>query len=252
MAKSRGFSLIEVSIVLFIAAILLTVGLRVLTSQIENSAYSVTKTRQEAIKDALTSYLGKNSRLPCPDTATPPDGTEKRTVASPAVCVKFFGVLPYATLGLAKEMALDGWENYINYGVSDGVSAKWTLTYNAAPAANSPQTSIATNAFNVGYAGALTVNDRVPATNAIPTPITTTAVVVLISYGKNGLGAITINGSQNVLPSPTTVRRICKCERWAEPGQPISSGNTPILRSLPMVHLMMSCGCCKQLSLCHL
>ncbi len=200
MKPIRGFSLIELSIVLFIGAILLTMGLRALNTQLDNSAYSVTKSRQEVVKDALSTYLGKNGRLPCPDTDAVPDGNENRTAASPAACVKYFGVLPYATLGLSKELGLDGWENYFGYGISQN----WTLTYNLSAVGNIPQTNNATIAFNVGNSGVLTTNDRVPATNATPTTVTTAAVVVLISYGKNGLGAITINGSQNVLPAAGT------------------------------------------------
>jgi prepilin-type N-terminal cleavage/methylation domain-containing protein len=193
---TRGFSLIELSIVLFIAAILLTAGLRALNSQVENSNYNATRKQQELIKDALITYLGRNSRLPCPDTAAFPDGTEKRMpLGTPtiSVCVNFFGVVPYATLGLSKDAALDGWENHISYRVSP----EWTT-------AGAPQTSVAANAFSVDDTGILTVNDRVPAVNAIPTPLTIAAVVVLISSGKNGLGAITSRGSQNVAPAPGT------------------------------------------------
>jgi prepilin-type N-terminal cleavage/methylation domain-containing protein len=201
MKPARGFSLIELSIVLFIGAILLTMGLRAINAQLDNSSYSASKSRQEIIKDALSVYLGKNGRLPCPDTSATPDGIEDRNnVGNVAVCVRFFGVLPYATLGLSKEVALDGWENFIAYGVSP----KWTLTYNAAAAANTPQTTVATDAFNVGYTGVLTISDRVPATNATPTNISTSAVVALISYGKNGNGAITVKGSQNVPPAAGT------------------------------------------------
>jgi prepilin-type N-terminal cleavage/methylation domain-containing protein len=201
MKPARGFSLIELAIVLFVGTIILSAGLRVLNAHVENAAYSTTRIRQEAIKDALIAYLGKNNRLPCPDTKAVPDGNESRILSiTPSVCAKFFGVLPYATLGISRELALDGWENFISYGVSP----KWTLTYNPAPVAAMPQTSVATDAFNVGYSGVLTVNDRVPATSAAVTPITTAAVVVLISYGKNGLGAITVKGSQNVLPAAST------------------------------------------------
>jgi hypothetical protein len=50
----------------------------------------------------------------------------------------------------------------------------------------------------------LTISDRVPATNATPTNISTSAVLTLISYGKNGNGAITVKGSQNVAPAAGT------------------------------------------------
>ena len=43
-------------------------------------SHAATAQRQAAIKEALTGYLRRNNRLPCPDTDfTAPDGVENRT-----------------------------------------------------------------------------------------------------------------------------------------------------------------------------
>jgi hypothetical protein len=68
-----------------------------------------------------------------------------------------------------------------------------------------PQTNVAASAFSVGSIGALTVNDRIPATNVVFTALAdpatgTGAVVVLISHGKNAAGAITVKGTTIVPP----------------------------------------------------
>jgi hypothetical protein len=47
------------------------------------------------------------------------------------------------------------------------------------------------------------VYDRSPATNSTPTLLTDSAAVVLVSYGKNGLGAVTVKGTVNVPPDAT-------------------------------------------------
>ena len=207
-----GFTLIEVAVVMFLVALLATAGLIVLSSQVENAAYAAVKKKQEAIKDALVAYLAKYNRLPCPNvkrgggplttagviefsTAAPPDGFENRSTPNNVTtpCANSFGVVPYATLGLSREQALDGWENYFSYAISNtpgappSLNTDWSLTGN----------------FFVGNAGGLTVTEKdtngnvtaIPANpNAIPP---TGAVAVIISHGKNRSGAFTVKGTRN-------------------------------------------------------
>jgi len=199
MTKSNGFSLIELAVVMFIATIILTAGMKLLAARAETASNIVTNERQLTIRDALTSYLGKKGRLPCPDTktglATPPDGQESRT-GNPSACSANYGVVPYMELGLSKDTARDGWDNYFSYAVSP----RWTLTFVNSAVANTPTTSVANSAFFVGIAGALTINDRNLTTGAA-VPDTTTAVAVIISHGKNGLGAVTSKGTLTALAS---------------------------------------------------
>ncbi|MDO9421462.1 MAG: type II secretion system protein [Herminiimonas sp.] len=195
--SSQGFTLAEMAIVVLLVGILLTFGVGLVQSQLENSAINVTKKRQEAIRDALIGYLGKYHRLPCPESAiTPPpapnvsfDGIEDRaggTAGTPPVpnpatqCVVTFGTLPFVTLGLSREMALDGWNNFFTYQVS-----------------NTPYDWTRSASFNTGNQGGIVVNDR-PNISLVPYPIP--AVVVLVSHGKNGAGAFTIKGTRNTLP----------------------------------------------------
>jgi hypothetical protein len=94
---------------------------------------------------------------------------------------------------------VDGWENFLGYGVT----SRWTLTYNAVAPANTPQTLTPSSAFFVGVRGAITVNDRSPAASSTPTLLTDSAAAVLVSYGKNGSGAVTVKGTVNVPPDAT-------------------------------------------------
>lgn len=185
------------AIVVLLVGIMLTFGVGLVQSQMENSAITVTKKRQEAIRDALIGYLGKYHRLPCPESAlaTPPapnvsfDGIEDRagaTAGTPPIpnpatlCVATFGTLPFVTLGMSREMALDGWNNFFTYQVS-----------------NTPYDWTRSASFNSGNQGGITVNDR---SNAGLIPNATPAVVILASHGKNGSGAFTIKGTRNALP----------------------------------------------------
>src|SRR3954471_8356995 len=111
-----GFTLVEMAVVVLIAAILLTAGLSMVKSRLEAAQLDVTQKKQDAIKQALIAYLGRYKRLPCPDTNL--DGREDRDPAPPYTCglpgaAQSFGGVPYIDLGLDRSAALDGWEDYI-------------------------------------------------------------------------------------------------------------------------------------------
>lgn len=196
LRQCRGFTLAEMAIVIVIASILLVTGVKVLTAQMDNAAYSATRSKQYQIKDMLITYLGNNKRLPCPDTrngqgpgaisfstANPPDGSENRSPSGDVTgnCARHFGVLPYQTLGLSRDVAVDGWGNYFSYQLAN--VAEWEKTGD----------------FSVNNVGNVTVNDR-DGGGAVAT-LTTEAVVLVISHGKNGLGAYSTKGTRATLPT---------------------------------------------------
>lgn len=183
----------EMAIVTLLIGIMLTLGISAITAQMENAAYASTRKKQDAIKDALVAYLGKNKRLPCPDTdltvATPPDGSENRATPNDptTLCTAAFGAVPFVTLGLSRDMAQDGWGNYFSYQVSVA-PYNWTIT----------------TSFNAGSQGGVLVNGRDAVGALLIPPITSNAVAVIVSHGKNGLGAYTVKGTRNALPIAAT------------------------------------------------
>ncbi|HEU4925224.1 MAG TPA: type II secretion system protein [Burkholderiales bacterium] len=197
--RARGFSLVELSIVVLVIGIVLTMGIGAWTANLENQAYAATAQRQAAIKEALTGYLRRNNRLPCPDSDfTAPDGIENRATAGDptTACSAAFGVIPYMTLGLARDAARDGWGNLFSYHISNtnitvGANGNWS--------ANTDWTRSAW--FRTGNTGLITVNDR---NGATVTPIATGVVAVVVSHGRNGLGAYTVGGTRNTLPTTGT------------------------------------------------
>ena len=208
--REAGFTLVELAVVIVIIGLLATMGLSALNVQQANAAVSATKKNQDTIKDALTGYLGRKKRLPCPavDTSGGLDSTTRNGVP-PLNCKTYFGLVPYLELGLPRSVALDGWEHFISYAVSP----TWVTTYNSAippiPGGNTTNTSV--NAFNVGNVGTITVNTRIPASLNPPTVIANGAspygqsppgaVIALISNGLNGAGAYTAKGTQQTAPS---------------------------------------------------
>lgn len=178
--RLAGFTLAEMAIVTLLIGIALTLGVGMLKAQMDNAATSTTQKKQETIKNALVAYLRTNWRLPCPDTKFVAgfDGIET-PVGGGACTLANFGVLPYATLLLPREMAMDGWGNYMSYSVS---GPAWTTT----------------TTFNPNGVGALTVNTHPP---VVALTLTSNAVAVIISHGKNGSGAYTLStGSRNSMP----------------------------------------------------
>lgn len=230
--RQSGFTLVELAVVVFLVGLLASVGLSALNAQMTSASISATKKKQEIIKDALIAYLGTNKRLPCP--AIDNTGQESRVIANaPAGCTHtgavttgYFGILPYATLGLSKSTALDGQENFFSYAVSN----QWTLTYStAAPVTGGTSTSTAIDAFNVGILGTLIINDRSPTTPYTETPISPVAAAAfIVSHGKNGLGARTSKWTQNVLPASGTdeLKNVPVSTTWLAPAAFYQRGYT--------------------------
>ena len=190
---SHGFTLIEMTIVLVIAAIALTMGVAAFTAAMENAAHAATTKRQELIKQALMTYVAKYRRLPCPDlpgAAANGSGDDNRSTAGnvATVCVAAVGIVPYIDIGLPREAVLDGWDNFFTYAVTISSDTKldWARSTNFIP----------------GKSGNLTVFLRDPGTSSTTVNVTApdNAVLVLISHGPNGFGAWTSQGTANVAP----------------------------------------------------
>jgi len=187
--QHNGFSLIEMAIVLLITGILMGAGLSLLAVKQNAAQINLTQTHQEAIKQALINYLGQYKRLPCPATTVAAGGIEDRS-GSP--CKQYSGIIPYATLGLDRSAALDGWENFIDYVVSPTSSATppynaWLYTYGT-----TGSTTVTTNPILAFWP-----SNTAGSLNVIGNSTLSGIVAALISHGKNGYGAFNTKGGKN-------------------------------------------------------
>jgi len=110
---NKGFSLIEMAMVIAIISLLLGGLLIPLGTQIENRRIKDTERQLVAIEDALMGFAitSFNGRLPCPDTDG--DGLEDPMAPQSATsCAQIEGELPWATLGLAR---MDAWNRPFRY-----------------------------------------------------------------------------------------------------------------------------------------
>lgn len=123
-ALLRGFSLVEMAIVLIILAFVLGALLLPLQAQRNQLFQSQTEDVLALAKRALLGYAQSHGRLPCPATAAS-NGMEQ-PLGGTAACTQLVGFLPAATLGIqpvdAQGFALDGWQNRILYAVTQSNS----------------------------------------------------------------------------------------------------------------------------------
>ncbi len=141
--NQKGFTLIEIAIVLLIVTILLGYTVAMFPVQQELKRYREANAEMNAIIDSLIGFAQVNGRLPCPDTAVDSDanvnsidGEEDRldlvnnvTGAGPAdgadeSCEVFYGFLPSGTLGMTGKINANGqlqdpWGNAYRYAISD-------------------------------------------------------------------------------------------------------------------------------------
>ncbi len=194
----RGFTLAEMAVVLVLMGLAMSMGLKMVTSTLENVAYSESKSKLERIKTALVGHLRTNGRLPCPDITTDPSaasyGTQDRVSNSADSACTFpngvVTVVPWRDIGLSRDEVVDGWGNFFTYRVANNFDARnWTSRAVGTPF---DITQLTTPTANV-----LTMQEN---NGGGLTPINPSPVVVIVSHGKNGLGSRTVKGTTNTAP----------------------------------------------------
>ncbi len=166
--RQRGFTLVEIAIVLVIVGLLIGGMITPLSSQLEQKKIRDTQQAMEQARDALFGYALRNGYLPCPAISAV-NGLEDRTGSA---CNKRYGYLPWTTLGVAR---LDGWNRILGYTVTPAFSDSVVLF-----TLKTPRDISVVTRDGQGRITPLTENNDVPAalirTPAWPTaaPATTT------------------------------------------------------------------------------
>ena len=191
LTHSRGFSLIEMAIVLLIMGLLLGGGLALLGPQIESQKIKDTQRILEDAKEALIGFAMANGRLPCPAPAGAASGAAlaglEPTPVIAAGCTNLAGVLPWATLGVNET---DGWGNRFTYRVAK----QFTPTI---PLASFPPGVCTAVPLPLKAAFALcSRGDMTVFSTGGGATLANTVPVIVISHGKNGNGAYNTQGNQ--------------------------------------------------------
>lgn len=198
---SNGFSLVEMAVVIVLIGVLMTFGIKLATSFQDRSTFTATHNKQILLKEALVSYLAQNGRLPCPASIlAPPTGVETPSVP-PGTCTENLGFIPYVTLGIPKDAAVDGWGRMFLYEVSNS----------AIPACDSSWVTEskflgATRTYHEGELGCITIIEDENGDGAITADISRlNRVAVIISNGANGEGGYSSKGVLSALSEADTL-----------------------------------------------
>ncbi|MEI7669025.1 MAG: hypothetical protein WCJ33_02980, partial [Pseudomonadota bacterium] len=164
------------SVILTIASLVLVASLPGRQSVLKANSVSINK--MNFVMDSLHQYLANNSRLPCPSDATKStgdnnfgveaskpgtaDNCSNGTINANAIDSTnkiAIGGIPFKTLGIPSEYALDGFGRLITYAVDTNATDCWSDIYQS---------------------GKITITDNGNIRNS---------VVALVSHGQNGHGA---------------------------------------------------------------
>jgi prepilin-type N-terminal cleavage/methylation domain-containing protein len=199
--SSAGFTLAELAIVLLIIGLLVGGALIPLGAQVELKRIGDAQKSLDDIKEALLGYAAANGRLPCPDTTG--DGVEDRTAVNGLDGCQggvYEGNLPWVTLGIG---SVDSWGNRFHYRVTN----EFTRTTGDPTAAGCSYTGFDNSCtLELGDTGDIAVRTRGdnPATGAVESKfvsnLATAVPAVILSFGKNGYGAVSSTGG--AIPGP--------------------------------------------------
>ena len=131
-SQNAGFTLIELSVVLLILAIITAGILSIINRKGDAQNINFTNERLNLIEQAIGRYVALNEHLPCPAPMDAPENTASFGFATDCTATPVtdetwetgtgtetirFGALPTRTLGLSDKMMIDAWKGRIGYAV---------------------------------------------------------------------------------------------------------------------------------------
>jgi prepilin-type N-terminal cleavage/methylation domain-containing protein len=162
--EQKGFSLVEMAIVLVIVGLMIGGLITPLAMQLEQRKGAETQKALDEAREALIGYALRYGHLPCPAVSAA-NGLEDRREMQCANG-KRQGFLPWATLGLAKS---DSWNHLWRYSVTPAFSDSATRF-----GLNTPRDISVMTRDGRGRPTPATAPNDIPA--------------VIMSHGKNGYG----------------------------------------------------------------
>lgn len=198
----RGFTLLEMSIVLVIMGVIVTSFVTVLSAAMQKRQYQDTLAKMETIQKTLYDYRVAFDRLPCPGDGTIAinnasfgvEANNQGTCTGGAISANYAqtpavnnrdaveGMVPVRTLRLGDEYAYDGWGRRFMYAVSKDATQVGAFTV-----ISGFDTSTRMNILNTQH-----------------TAKSNLAMEVLISFGPDGHGAFQRSGGATRVSSGST------------------------------------------------
>lgn len=172
LAPQRGFSLLELSLVLVIMALLSGGMLASFSAQRANSENQEALRQLDSARESIYGFALTRGRLPCPAT---PTLASTDANAGRENCTLQHGVLPWVELALPES---DPWGRRFTYYAGNQFTA-------ALP-------SGALSSFSLATSGTANVKDTATASYNIAAELP----AVLLSHGKSGAGGYQTSGSK--------------------------------------------------------
>ncbi len=190
----QGFTLVELSVVVAIVALVATFGLDIVGTYMQRTAHNTTRDKLEVIEERLQEFREANGRYPCPADQTlgytnTNYGVEACGTGNVvSVGSAYIGTLPIRALHLPMDYIGDSWEHKFTYAVTTALT-----------------TDIDSANGNLRVTGGHldSASDYYDLTE---TP--STAAYVVLSHGQDGKGAYSLRGtalSKACIPATTTL-----------------------------------------------
>jgi prepilin-type N-terminal cleavage/methylation domain-containing protein len=226
MRSSRGFTLVEIAVVMVIFAIVVAMAAVITRAVTAGQKRSITSNRMAAVDVAIAQFVAVQRRLPCPAdgrnaSGVAAAGTESARDVAVGCTAQQFGVVPWRALGLSEEDASDGWDHRFTYRAWGALAADngmnmsmcdpaGTVTGGAVPVCATSCSSTSLSSCTVPREFLMGKGWEVRTISAAPVVTVmdpngdppTGAAYVLISHGESGGGGYLNSGA--IATSTTT------------------------------------------------
>lgn len=189
--NQSGMTLIDMAVFLIVIGLLTVPLIKMYDAWKYAAAQSQTETNIGGINKAIADYYFINGYYPCPAPLNAAPGTAGygSSFCNTGTTVRT-GAVPFITLNIPTEMALDGWSNRIKYTVSSSLSGAGTP---ASAFAGTPLTDINILSF-VPFAVDPATGESIQCPGG-ELPVRPNAHFVLVSSGPKAIGGVSVSGS---------------------------------------------------------
>ncbi len=227
-SASRGFTLVEMSLVLIIIGLTILIIFPALSAVRTNAQRTVTDSNLQTLLRATAAFVHANGCLPCPTPATTVGSAfgyvrgDNNTAACNG-CGSPEGIPPFASLGLPMNMAKDGWGHWI------------TMRVDPALTDNSFSSVIPNGMAGLCMTGLNKANQVIV---QIPNGGSQPAAVIFVSHGPNGRGSLIaspqsgLKNGYRLLPLPC---RVSTCTNSGGYECCNTDGNSTFINASPIV-----------------